>query len=119
MPLEIESSLELTGQEVSLLPLRVSDAPALARAGAESREHYACTHVPDGLADAEAYVAAALEQRARGERIPFAIVWRDRVVGSTSYYELSAWRWPTASPLQRDDAPDAVEIGHTWLCSSA
>ena len=113
------TSLELSGEEVSLRPLHSSEAPALARAAAESRDHYGFTRVPNGVSDAEAYVAAALTQRDRGERIPFAIVWRDNVVGSTSYYELSAWRWPEASPLQRADVPDTVEIGHTWLCASA
>ena len=51
--------------------------------------------------------------------MPFAILWNDRVVGSTSYLDVQRWRWPTGSRLQRTDHPDVVEIGATWLAASA
>jgi len=42
-------SFKLHGAEVTLRPLSHDDAPALASAAAESREHYGYTNVPEGL----------------------------------------------------------------------
>jgi RimJ/RimL family protein N-acetyltransferase len=109
----------LTGSTVTLRPLSMADAGALAEAAAESREHYTFTRVPDGIKEAESYIAAALRERHSGQRMPFVTVWRDRVVGCTSYLDLQQWRWPSGSPLQRTDRPDALEIGATWLSASA
>jgi RimJ/RimL family protein N-acetyltransferase len=112
-------TIELRGTEVALRPLESGDAPALAAAAAESRASYVYNPVPDGVADAEAYIEHALRQRAHGERYPFAVLWRDRIVGTTSYYDYQPWRWPKGCELQRRDRPDAVEIGYTWLAASA
>lgn len=109
----------LSGPTVTLRPLSIADARALAAAAAESRQHYTYTRVPDGLGEAESYIAAALREREAGRRMPFVTVWNDRVVGCTSYLDLQQWHWPAGSPLQRTDRPDALEIGATWLCSSA
>jgi len=109
----------LEGPTVTLRALAISDAAALAAAAAESREHYIYTRVPDGIVEAETYIAAALRESDDGRRMPFVMLWRDRVVGSTSYLDLQQWRWPAGSPLQRTDRPDAVEIGATWLSPSA
>jgi RimJ/RimL family protein N-acetyltransferase len=111
--------LEMRGDEVLLRPLTVDDAAALAAAAAESREHYRLTFVPDGVEDSRAFIERAHRQRDAGQRLPFAVVWRDRVVGSTSYLDIQWWEWPPGSPLQRTDRPDAVEIGATWLAASA
>jgi RimJ/RimL family protein N-acetyltransferase len=118
MQLNIDSII-LSGAQVTLRPLDADDAPALATATAESREHYGYTPVPDGIAAAQAYIATALRQRAAGERYPFAILWRDRFVGSTSFWEFHTWNWPAGCALQRHDRPDVVEIGYTWLAQSA
>jgi len=109
----------LRGATVTLRPLALDDAPALADAAAESRDHYGFVRVPDGLADATAYVETALTEREAGRRMPYAIVRDGRVVGSTSYLDLQRWPWPAGSPLQRTDRPDALEIGSTWLAHSA
>ena len=112
-------SVVLRGPTVTLRPLSVDDAAALAAAAAESREEYGHTRVPDGAADAQRYIETALGDRDTGRRMPFAIVWHDRVVGSTSYLDIQLWRWPAGSPIQRTDRPDSVEIGSTWLAASA
>lgn len=111
--------LVLKGPSVTLRPLSPADAAPLAAAASESRDDYAYTRVPDGVEDAQHYIAMALADREAGRRLPFTIVWRDRIVGSTSYLDLQRWRWPAGSPLQRSDKPDAVEIGATWLAASA
>jgi N-acetyltransferase len=108
----------LQGRSVVLRPLEESHASALAAASAESREHYRFTHVPKGLDCALEYIRRALGASERGERIPFAIVYEGRVVGTTSYSDFQPWTWPDGSPLQRN-SPDAVEIGSTWLAQSA
>jgi N-acetyltransferase len=118
MPIEL-GNIELQGREVLLRPLASNDASALDRASSESQETYGMSGVPGGLPACERYIDKALAMRAAGERYPFAIVWKGRLVGSTSYYDLQPWEWPTGSPLQRHDRPDAIEIGYTWLAASA
>jgi len=71
----------LRGQTVTLRPLAVADAGALAAAAAESRGRYVYTRVPDGVEDAQRYIETALAEREVGRRQPFAIVWQDRVAG--------------------------------------
>src|SRR6185295_2355148 len=109
----------LKGPTVTLRPLSLDDAGALAAAAAESREPYAFTRVPDGVEDARRYTDGALAERETRGRLPFVTLWQDRVVGSTSYLGAERWRWPAGSPRQRTDRPDVVEIGATWLAASA
>ena len=104
---------------MTLRPLMLADAAALALAASESRGEYGYTRVPDSVEDARRYIELALSDRDAGRRMPFAIEWHDRVVGSTSYLDIQQWRWPGGSPLQRTDFPDSVEIGSTWLAASA
>jgi RimJ/RimL family protein N-acetyltransferase len=113
------SALVLSGPTVTLRPLAAADAGALAAAAAESREQYVYTRVPDGVEDAARYIETALAERGTGRRLPFAILWQGRLVGSTSYLDLQHWRWPAGSPHQRTGDPDVVEIGATWLAASA
>src|SRR5258705_9257739 len=109
----------LKGPTVTLRPLTLDDADALAAAAAESREQYGFTRVPDSVEDAQRYIAGALADRETRGRLAFATLWQERVVGSTSYLGAERWRWPAGSPRQRDDRPDVVEIGSTWLAASA
>jgi N-acetyltransferase len=109
----------LRGETVVMRALATGDATALAAAASESRHRYGFTRVPDGLEDAQRYIETALAEQQAGRRMPFAILWHDRLVGSTSYLDLQRWRWPAGSPLQRTDRPDVVEIGATWLAASA
>ncbi|HTO13896.1 MAG TPA: GNAT family protein [Candidatus Binatia bacterium] len=111
--------LVLRGPTVTLRPLSLDDAGALAAAAAESRDEYGFTRVPDGVEDARRYIEAALAERETRGRLPFATLWHGRVVGSTSYLAAERWRWPAGSPHQRSDRPDVVEIGATWLAASA
>jgi N-acetyltransferase len=116
---DVLEPLVLRGPTVTLRPLTLADAGALAGAASESRDQYVYTRVPDGVEDAQRYIELALADRAAGHRMPFAIVWQERVVGSTSYLDVQQWRWPAGSLLQRTDRPDSVEIGSTWLAASA
>ena len=111
--------LVLQGREVTLRALELADAPALAEAAAESRDHYQFTPVPGTLAEAIAYVETALVMRNEGVRFAFAVLWRGRVIGSTSLWDFLALQWPAGSSLANSHGPDVLEIGHTWLASSA
>ena len=109
----------LKGPTVTLRLLEIGDAAAMASAATESRQTFGFTRVPDGLDDARRYIDLALAERTTRGRIPFAILWHDRLVGSTSYLDPGYWRWPAGSPWQRTGVPDVVEIGATWLAASA
>ncbi len=111
--------LVLRGGDVTLRPLTFADVPALAAASGESREHYRYNPVPDGVREVEEYIARALASKARGQRYPFAISFRDRIVGTTSYSDYQPWEWQVPSEHRRVDRPNAVEVGYTWLAASA
>jgi RimJ/RimL family protein N-acetyltransferase len=111
--------ITLYGPTVTLRPLALDDAPALAAATGESREHYRFNLVPQGLEETQRYLEKALGERDAGRRMPFTILWHGRVVGSTSYWDLQPWQWPAGHPWQRADRPDTIEIGFTWLAASA
>jgi len=112
-------SPRLVGRSVTLRALTSGDAAGLAAAAAESRENYLYNPVPEGIEGAIVYVDRALRQQREGLRMPFVIEWNARVVGTTSYSELTPWEWSEGSPQQRTDIPDAVEVGYTWLAHSA
>lgn len=112
----MDQDIRLEGEEVVLRPLSIGDDEGLAAAAAESRAHYDLTTVPDGLHEARGYIDAAL---ARRDRIPFAVVWKGRLVGSTSFLDIQTWEWRAGCSLQRSGRPDVLEIGATWLSASA
>ncbi|MET0384774.1 MAG: GNAT family N-acetyltransferase [Polyangiales bacterium] len=109
----------LEGREVILRPLTREDADALALAASEDRQSYQLTPVPNGVAQARAYIEKALTMRNRQQRYAFAVVWNGRVVGSTSLWDFEVFDWPVGSPNARASGVDVVEIGHTWLAASA
>ena len=96
-----------------LEPLTEAHAEHLGAAGANDRSTFGYTIVPDGRDEARAYVRSLLDLHGRGETVPFAQVRvSDGVpVGVTRYLTIR----------MRDDeqVPYAVEIGGTWLASSA
>jgi RimJ/RimL family protein N-acetyltransferase len=53
--------------------------------------------------------------------MPFAIVnpATGAVIGSTRFWNLERWPWPAGHPSHGRSAPDACEIGYTWLTKSA
>lgn len=113
------SEIVLRGRDVTLKPLTRAHVSALAAASGESREHYRYNPVPDGVSGAEEYTERALASKARGQRYPFAISFRGRIVGTTSYSDYQPWQWQVPSEHRRADRPNAVEVGYTWLAASA
>ena len=103
----------LTGRYVTLEPLAIEHIAAIALAGTGDRSTFAYTQVPDGSDEAAEYVAWLLDDAAHDRVTPFVQRRFDdaTVVGCTRFLN-PLW------PLGRDH-PDEVEIGGTWLSSSA
>lgn len=111
------ASLELLGETVRLDPLRESDVESLLAAATEDRTHYALTRVPETTGEMALYVQAALEERQRGEAVPFVVrrIANHRVLGTTRYLDLGFWR--VGRPP--GEMPSVAEIGSTWYAASA
>jgi N-acetyltransferase len=112
----------LEGRFVRLEPLTAEHAPALLAAASGPRDTYGLTWVPGRLAEAAAYIDAALGEQTARRSLPFATVDRPagRVVGSTRFLNIEYWNWPEGNACQRGvERPDVVEIGATWLAAEA
>jgi len=101
--------ITLTGHWVTLEPLAERHAADLfAVAQDEDIWRYLAPPMPRTLADMQSWLADALATRARGEMLPFAVVWSEtgRAIGSTRY-------------MDYDVANRRLEIGHTWYARRA
>jgi hypothetical protein len=75
-----------------LRALGPDDAIALA-AVSESRVHDRYNPVPDGVAEAQAYIPRALSKPAAGQRHPFVLARRGRLVGvALQRHAFDVWR---------------------------
>ncbi|WP_369259550.1 GNAT family N-acetyltransferase [Streptomyces sp. R35] len=102
----------LEGALVRLEPLDPSHAADLAAAAEEERGSYEFTWVPRAD-EVGQYIDAQLARAATGKLAPYAqvSVASGRAIGATSFWEPRSWR--------TDDQLDAIEVGFTWLASSA
>lgn len=114
-------NLTLSGKHVRLEPLELRHAEGLAAASAGDAEFYRWSPVPRGFAEATKYIETALAWRAAGTAVPFAIVRLsdEAVIGSTRFWNLERWAWPAGHAQHGRSAPDACEIGYTWLARAA
>jgi len=105
----------LVGQLVILEPLTADDANAIAVAAAGDRSSYGHTQVPDGADEAAMYAGHLISEAKNGRVAPFVqqrvTPHGTEIVGCTRFMDP---QWP----LGRAD-PDEIEIGGTWLTSSA
>ena len=115
----------LAGRHVRLEPLNHRHVVGLAAAAAAEPSLYQWSPVPQGKLEAASYVNTALAWRDAGTALPFAIVTVNLraddnvVIGSTRFWNLERWSWPQGHARHGRDAPDACEIGYTWLTRSA
>lgn len=111
----------LQGSRVRLEPLAHRHIDGLVAAAAVDPSLYQWSPVPQGRSEVAEYVDTALAWRGAGSAVPFAIVQIDRglVIGSTRFWLLERWAWPEGHPSHGRVAPDACEIGYTWLTRSA
>jgi RimJ/RimL family protein N-acetyltransferase len=111
----------LLGRHVRLEPLDRSHVDGLAAAAAVDRSLYQWSPIPQGKAEAITYVDTALAWLDAGTAVPFATVRMEDgvVIGSTRFFNLERWAWPPGHARHGRQAPDACEIGYTWLTRSA
>lgn len=111
----------LQGIYVRLEPLQLKHAAGLAAAAAEDCSLYQWSPVPQGEAEALRYVETALAWQQAGTALPFATVRVNdgAVIGSTRFWNMERWAWPAQHERFRRSAPDACEIGYSWLSRSA
>jgi len=114
-------NLALPGSHIRLEPLAHRHVDGLASAAASDPSLYQWSPVPQGKVEATTYVDTALAWRDAGTAVPFAIVrLNDEVViGSTRFWNPERWSWPQGHARHGRSAPDACEIGYTWLTRSA
>ena len=111
----------LTGKHIRLEPLDHKHVDGLVAASAVDPSLYQWSPVPQGRAAAASYVQTALEWRDAGSAVSFATlsVPDGSVIGSTRFFNLERWAWPSDHPRHGRQDPDACEIGYTWLTRSA
>lgn len=110
----------LRGEYICLEPLDERHCDGLIAAASGDPSLYQWSPVPQGRAETERYIDTALAWKAAGTAVPFAIVGAadGMVLGSTRFWNLERWSWPPGHPLHGRQAPDACEIGYTWLTRS-
>ncbi len=111
----------LEGVHVRLEPLERRHVPALVAASAADPSLYRWSAVPVGEPATVDYVETALAWRDAGTAVPFATIRKSdgAVIGSTRFFDIERWAWPDGHPRHGRSAPDACEIGYTWLTASA
>jgi N-acetyltransferase len=111
----------MIGRHIRLEPLGRHHIEGLAAASAGGGELYRWSPIPQGVAEATAYVESALTVRDQGKAVPFAIIRQSDnvVIGSTRFFDLEFWAWPPGHPSHGRTTPDACEIGYTWFARSA
>ena len=103
----------LTGTHVQLEQLRVEFADELTVAGNLDRSTYDWTAVPPTVEGMKRYIAGLLNEQLARTAVPFVQrrISDGALVGCTRYLRLEWWG--------ANDLPDEVEIGGTWLATSA
>ncbi|MGB0063273.1 MAG: GNAT family protein [Terracidiphilus sp.] len=111
----------LTGTHVRLEPLSIDHLDGLVAAAAGDSDLYRWTVVPQGPDAATRYIEGLLALRGAGSAVPFATIrlTDGAVIGATRFMELERWKWPPDHPRHDRSAPDALEIGGTWLTRDA
>jgi RimJ/RimL family protein N-acetyltransferase len=111
----------LSGTHVRLEPLDRCHIDGLVAASATDPSLYQWSPVPQGRAEATRYVDTALAWRDAGTALAFATVRVDDgvVIGSTRFFDLERWAWPPGHSRYARHAPDACEIGYTWVTRPA
>ena len=111
----------LTGSHIRLEPLSPAHADGLVAASSGDPSPNEWSAVPIGRDAVLSYIDAALAGREAGAVQAFATVrMADGVViGSTRFFDIDRWAWPSGHPRHGRKDPDTCEIGYTWLAHQA
>src|SRR3954468_10848810 len=107
----------LQGIHIRLEPLGHHHTDGLVAASAGHPSLYKWSPVPQNKSDATKYIDTALAWKQGGTAVSFATirVFDNTVIGSTRFWNIERWTWPEGHPSYARKAPDACEIGYTWL----
>lgn len=113
-------SVTLQGNIVRLEPLGYRHLDGLVQASKGDDGLYRWSPVPQSRSEVRGYIKTALAWKKSNTALPFAIVHQKDglTIGSTRFFDLARWSWPRGHPRYRRGAPDACEIGYTWLSKS-
>jgi RimJ/RimL family protein N-acetyltransferase len=116
-----ERDAVLSGNYVRLEPIDHHHVGGLVAASSVDPSLYQWSPVPQGMAEGASYIGMALAWRDAGSAVPFTIIRvKDGVIiGSTRFWNIERWSWPTGHPRHGRPYPDACEIGYTWFTGSA
>jgi N-acetyltransferase len=111
----------LTGNHVRLEPLEQRHVEGLAAASAVDPSLYHWSIVPQGRQEMQRYVDTARALMAAGSAVAFATVRQPDgvLVGSTRFFDVERWAWPSYHERHGRTTPDACELGYTWLSGAA
>jgi len=111
----------LHGRHVRLEPLVRAHIAGLVAAAGRDLALYQWSAVPQGTAQMTRYVESALAAREAGTALPFATVRiaDGAVIGSSRFFDIERWPWPSGHPGAGRSGPDGCEIGYTWLAAAA
>jgi len=111
----------LEGRHIRLEPLELMHLEGLIIAAAADPPLYQWSPVPQGRDAVIRYIETALAWRQAGTGLAFATVRiaGGAVIGSTRFFDIDHWPWPTGHLRHGRENPDVCEIGYTWLTSSA
>jgi N-acetyltransferase len=111
----------LIGKAIRLEPLSHAHADALVAASSGDPELYRWSAVPIGRDAVLRYIDTALAWREAGSALAFVHVSLadGAVLGSTRFFDMERWAWPSGHPRRGRREPDVCEIGYTWLTHTA
>ncbi len=111
----------LLGKHIRLEPLERRHVAGLMAASAGHASLYRWSPVPQGEVEVARYVETALAWQDAGTAMPFATVRVSdgAVIGSTRFWNIERWAWPSGHPRYGRIDPDVGEIGYTWLTALA
>lgn len=111
----------LSGSHVRLEPLERRHVAALAAAAGQDPTLYQWSAVPQGIEAMTQYVNTALAWREQGSALAFATVRAadGELIGSSRFFDMERWPWPSGHPGGKRGGPDGCEIGYTWLGAAA
>lgn len=111
----------LTGSHIRLEPLSFVHADGLVAASSGDPLLYQWSAVPIGRDAVHRYIETALALREAKTALAFATIRikDNTVIGSTRFFDIERFAWPSGHPRNGRELPDVCEIGYTWLSHQA
>src|SRR3984885_14405893 len=111
----------LTGSHIRLEPLSSAHTDGLVAASSGDPALYQWSAVPIGRDAVLRYIDTALALREAEKAQAFATIRiaDGVVIGSTRFFDIERFDWPSNHPRHAHENPDVCEIGYTFLSHTA